>query len=292
MTDLRAERTASGSRQRRSRARERRVLRSGSTRSRAGDAQRTRSTRRRLLPAMRSWKRPRCLVSRWSAWLLAAGMCTGSRRGPPKPGMAASTWASARSVGAVLREVPAQRLDALALHARDLDARIREPMSDREPAHAGGLHDGLHGVGVAEPGGGAANESVEGCRVVAEAQRRTEGSSVLEDLGDGIAADGEIDADGSRGHRKAPWLGKNRAPLAWVRSVIRGRRAPPGPRRHNRVTLAPSARPGGADCVTVTRRSSDLSGSSSPNRPGSRRHPHLVPLRPGTGSDPRSHRRS
>jgi hypothetical protein len=114
----------------------------------------------------------------------------------------------------VLREVAAQCPGTLALHARDLDTRIREPMGDREPAHAGGLHHRLHAVRLAEPGGGAGNEGVEGCWVVAEAQRRTEGSSVLEDLGDVIAADGEIDADGSLGHREAPWLGKNRAPLA------------------------------------------------------------------------------
>lgn len=114
----------------------------------------------------------------------------------------------------VLREVAAQCPDALALHARDLDARIRKPMGDREPAHAGRLHHGLHAVGVLEAGGGAGNEGIEGRRVVSEAQRWAEGSSVLEDLGDVIAADGEIDADGSVGHREAPWLGKNRAPLA------------------------------------------------------------------------------
>ena len=114
----------------------------------------------------------------------------------------------------VLREVAAQRLDALALDARDLDACIREPMGDGEPAHAGGLHHRLHGVGVAEPGGGAGNEGIEGRRVVPKAQRRAERPPVLEDLGDVIAANGEIDADGSVGHREAPWLGKNRAPLA------------------------------------------------------------------------------
>ena len=47
-----------------------------------------------------------------------------------------------------------------------------------------------------------------------------------------------------------------------VRYVIRGR-ASDGKRCRNRVTLAPSARPGRVYDVTVTRRSTDLSGSST-----------------------------
>jgi len=57
-----------------------------------------RSSSLRLASAKASCMRPRCLVSRCSAWLLGAGMWTGSSLGPPKPGMAARTWASARSV--------------------------------------------------------------------------------------------------------------------------------------------------------------------------------------------------
>jgi hypothetical protein len=160
--------------------------------------------------------------------------------------MAASTWASARSVGAVLREVAAQRLDALALHARDLDACIREPMGDGEPAHAGGLHHRLHVVGVLEAGDGTGHEGIEGRRIVAEAKRRAERPPVVQDLGDVVAANGEIDADGSLGHREAPWLG--RTARRWHSQVCHPWPSrPPRLRRHNRVTLAPSARPGRAD---------------------------------------------
>ena len=80
---------------------------------------------------------------------------------------------------------------------------------------------------------------------------------------------------------------ENRAPLAQSGSSFVAV-DPSKERRHNHVTLAPSARSGRADCITVTRRSSDLSGSSSPNRPGSCRHLDPVPGMPGTGSDPRS----
>jgi hypothetical protein len=41
---------------------------------------------------------------------------------------------------------------------------------------------------------------------MAEAQRSSDGTAVVVDLGDMIATNGEVNADGSVGHREAPWL--------------------------------------------------------------------------------------
>ena len=46
----------------------------------------------------------------------------------------------------VLAEVAAQRTDALALDPDDLDPGLLEPVGDREPGHAGRLHDGGDGA--------------------------------------------------------------------------------------------------------------------------------------------------
>lgn len=125
----------------------------------------------------------------------------------------------------VFGQVAAQRLDALALHPRDRDAGVGEPVGDGEPAHAGGLRHRLHGVALGEAGGRAGDEGVEGDGVVAEAQRPADGSAVLEDLGDVVAADGEVDANGSAGHREAPFARGEPRAAGTVRFVIRGRRS-------------------------------------------------------------------
>jgi hypothetical protein len=46
----------------------------------------------------------------------------------------------------MLAEVAAQRADALALDSDGLDAGLFKPAGDREPGHAGRLHDGSDGA--------------------------------------------------------------------------------------------------------------------------------------------------
>ena len=124
----------------------------------------------------------------------------------------------------VLGEVAAERLDALALHPGDGDAGVGKPMSDGEPAHAGGLHHRLNDITVSESGSRAGDEAVQRCGIMPEAQRTADGTAVLEDLGDVLAADGEVDADGSLGHREFLGLEEPHA-AGTVRFVIRGRRS-------------------------------------------------------------------
>lgn len=114
----------------------------------------------------------------------------------------------------VLREIAAERLDPLALDPGDRDAGVREPVCDGKPAHTGRLHHRLYDVVLAEPGHSTRDEGVERRGIVAEAQRSAEGSAVLEDLGDMLAADGEVNADGSGCHREDPSGRSNRTPTA------------------------------------------------------------------------------
>lgn len=164
----------------------------------------------------------------------------------------------------VFGEVASKRLDPLALDAGDGDTGVGQPVGDGEPTHAGRLHHRLHGIALGEAGRRAGDEGVEGSGIVTEAQRPADGSAVLEDLGDMLAADGEVDADGSLGHREVLGLGELHAE-GTVRLVICGRLGPKGGDAAIMLLLPPSARPGRACDVTVTRRSADLSGSSSPN---------------------------
>jgi hypothetical protein len=70
-------------------------------------------------------------------------------------------------------------------------------MGHREPAHARRFHERLYGAAGRQPFDGARDEGVEGGGLEAEADRATDGSAVVVDLGHLIAADGEIDADGA-----------------------------------------------------------------------------------------------
>ena len=97
----------------------------------------------------------------------------------------------------VLGKIPPQRLHPLALHAGDLDTGVAQAMGDGEPAHPCRLHDRLHGgagMHVRRHGG---DECIKRGRVVAEADRPSDGLSIFEDLGDMVATDRKVYSDGS-----------------------------------------------------------------------------------------------
>jgi len=108
----------------------------------------------------------------------------------------------------------AERLDPPALDAGDRDAGVRMAMDHGEPVHARRLHRRLHDVAVAEPGGHPRDEGIERGGVVTQAHRPTAGSGVVEHPDDGVAANGEVDADGSGCHREDPSGRSNLTPQA------------------------------------------------------------------------------
>lgn len=106
----------------------------------------------------------------------------------------------------MLGEIAAQRLDTLALDPGYRNAAVGEPARDRKPAHAGGLHDGQGAVTGTDARERLRDEGRERACVVTEADRPADRPAVIVDLGNMIATDGEVDADGSVGHREDPCL--------------------------------------------------------------------------------------
>jgi hypothetical protein len=97
----------------------------------------------------------------------------------------------------VLAEVAAQRADALALDTDHRDPGRLEPMGDREPGHAGRLHHREDGAVRRQPVPQAGDQASEAVGRQAEADRLAVRASAVEDAGDVIATDGEVDADGA-----------------------------------------------------------------------------------------------
>src|ERR1700722_4913727 len=130
-------------------------------------------------------------------------------------------------------------------------------VGDREPAHARRLHDRLDAITVLEAVADTTNKTAQGGWVMAEPYWSTRSTAVVIYLGNMVASDCQIDSYRTLCHQQGSQFlfGTNAA--GTVRYIIRGRPTSLKIERHNRVTLALSARPDRADCFTVTRRSID-----------------------------------
>ena len=100
----------------------------------------------------------------------------------------------------VLAEVAAQGADTLTLDADHFDSGLLEPEGNREPGHASRFHDGSDGAVRRRSGAQSDDKIAEAFGRQPEADWFSVRLSVVENARDMIAADGEIDADGTLTH--------------------------------------------------------------------------------------------
>ena len=213
--------------------------------------------------------------------LLGAGHEDWFERGAAEVGYGPQDIGVAGVCLSIFAQVSAQRLDALPLDPDHADAGAHEPERHRKPRHPGRLQDRLHLSTVRQAGPHFVEERAQRLGREAEADGRADGLAMVEDLGDVVAADRQVDADGALEHgTSSGQADPDRAALSCVSFVA-------DHRRHHLVTLARSAAP---DRARAEPRRDDR-GSLKLFRswPKLIRGGDIAP-NPGAGAGPQSHR--